>query len=164
MKLSNALSFGIVACVAFWGDVVISTALPEPQFNIPGTPSRNIICGTSRSLFSFSQQQAALDKGNTLHIANQTRGRNRYPHRFGNAEGIRLSGACFAGQSLGQLQEYPIMRTGAVYDGSSTDRNSGPHRVIFHPIPLTGRSIFCGLITHEGSWVPGGFVGCSPTF
>ena len=69
-------------------------------------------------------------------------GRNRYPHVYGNSEGILFHPAC-----TGTLHEFPMLANGARYTGG---RNQGAHRVVFQVVK-PGVAYYCGLITHEGA-------------
>lgn len=89
---------------------------------------------------------------------------NSYPHTYKNHEGFTFAGC------TGTLAEFPILKNGKVFDGSS---GPGPDRIILeyviiyfrgnlmaHSFTDSASGGVCGCITHTGA-LPGGFHQCT---
>ncbi|KAJ8521985.1 hypothetical protein ONZ45_g1411 [Pleurotus djamor] len=90
--------------------------------------------------FTLTQVTSAYNQGRTYQANNQQVGSRRYPHNFGNREGLVWPQACTA-----PFQEFPILPT-RVYTGVPND--PGAERIVWD---RSGN--FCGCMTHNG--VPG---------
>ena len=83
-----------------------------------------------------------MQKGSSLESSGGEE--HHYPHKYKDYEGFDFPVS-------GPYYEYPIMKSGEVYDGGSP----GPDRVIFN-----GQDELAGVITHSGS-DGDGFSACS---
>ena len=79
-------------------------------------------------------------------LAGSVAGSSTYPHKYNNYEGFDFP-------VTGPYEEFPILKSGAVYSGGSP----GADRVIFS---TAGK--YAGAITHTGA-SGNDFVGCSGT-
>lgn len=108
---------------------------------------------------------AAAQKGVDLQIANQTRGKNKYPHAIDHddSKGHKLVFLpnCPADKNR---MEYPLKK-GKVYNGGKNNKKQGDERVVYY-YQKSGSNqknptvIYCGIITHHGAKEKGGFVNC----
>ncbi|KXN87034.1 Guanyl-specific ribonuclease Po1, partial [Leucoagaricus sp. SymC.cos] len=95
--------------------------------------------------YTHEDVMAGIAQGNETN-SNPTSGRGRYPHRFGNREGIEMP-FCDSKQFI----EFPL-KQGEPY----TDGPPGADRVIY-----SVENEFCGCITHCGAKRKSGFVSCT---
>ncbi|PTB37259.1 hypothetical protein M441DRAFT_175802 [Trichoderma asperellum CBS 433.97] len=105
-------------------------------------------CGVKQaSFYGDAQVAAAANQACTLFRSGKVVGSNKYPHKFNNGEKFKFHGVA------GPYQEFPIIKTGAIYNGGSP----GPDRVV-----INSACTVAGLITHNGA-SGNKFVACSGT-
>ncbi|KAJ1305606.1 hypothetical protein OPQ81_000603 [Rhizoctonia solani] len=122
----------------------LALAVPTPTIEIPDlikrtiTGSEGATCG--RNVFTASDVEAAASAA-VSHIAEGSQiGRNKYPHRFNNREGLQFQGDCQK-----PFYEFPIFKS-HIYTGGSP----GPDRVVIGSVNGED-AVFCGLMTHTGA-------------
>lgn len=99
---------------------------------------------TLGNTYNAGEVAAAMERGRDLEKRGQTIGAGKFPHPFGNGEGLTFPNSCKAGG----LSEFVILPKG----GAS--RNAEQERVVWD-----SKGRFCGCITHNGA-VGNGFLVC----
>ncbi|QDS69368.1 hypothetical protein FKW77_004329 [Venturia effusa] len=115
---------------------LLATALPAPQTT----------CGTQK--YTAAQITAAKNAACNYVRQGTTAGSSKYPESYQDREGFTFHGVD------GPYYEFPILSSGKVYSGGSP----GADRII-----INDDCILAGEITHTGSSVTNGFVGCAGT-
>lgn len=71
-------------------------------------------CGVKQaSFYGDAQVAAAANQACTLFRSGKVVGSNKYPHKFNNGEKFKFHGVA------GPYQEFPIIKTGAIYNGGT---------------------------------------------
>lgn len=133
---------------------LLTAALPAPQAT----------CGTDK--YTAAQITAAKNAACNYVRQGATAGSSKYPESYQDREGFTFSGVD------GPYYEFPILNSGKVYTGGEffirtwtiyarTDfavGSPGADRIV-----INDQCTLAGEITHTGSSVTNGFVGCTGT-
>ncbi|KAJ8487993.1 hypothetical protein ONZ45_g14124 [Pleurotus djamor] len=121
--------FCVAFLVTFNGATVLSTTGCNCEKKVKGK-----IVGYE---YIESQVRFALQRGRDYQAKGIQVGKNKYPHRFGNREGLVWPQACTA-----PFQEFPILND-RVFTGKPD--TPGAERIVWD---VNGN--FCGCMTHNG--------------
>ncbi|KAL4256281.1 hypothetical protein AB1N83_011137 [Pleurotus pulmonarius] len=100
--------------------------------------------GTTGNRYSQTDVTKAFNLAKKLRLntvgKKGARKREKYPHYFGNGEGLAFPAGC----TKPNLVEFPILHDGTLFSRNSV---SGPDRVVFN----RKTKAFCGCMTHTGA-------------
>lgn len=120
-------------------------------------PAKKPVKCAARELKNGDMRDAA-EKAAKLINANATVGKNKYPHQYNNNEQLKFNDNCDGKK----LQEFPIFPN-KIYDDGSPEADRivvAAEQKMDKKGDVKWEITYCGLMTHEGVPVAGGFRLC----